>query len=585
LTALIPFRYACCSLFEEKMIHVIRKHSKWLLWIIAGLTIASFLLFMGAGPARYNGNGNSGVNTNLIGGEIYGQKVTPDLYDKMSKDVDLYFLFSDGQWPSRIPSVTQDDLMRQIYLRMLFIEKAKQLGIHVSDAQAAQSAANYLHSPRLVHALGVSAESVPFNAFVNQVLEPQGLTADDFENFVRDDLAVEQLQQIYGISGQLITPQEAAAEYVRNNREFSTQIIFFSASNYLDRIAVSPEDVGQFYTNYMADYRLPDRRQASYAFFSVTNYLGQALKEIGSSNLDLRVENAYEKYGMRATPDATTPDAAKAEIRNIILRQQALGNAVTQADNFAQAVFNVSSSANKAASADDLFAIARQEKLVVKTPAPFSSDYGPSEFTAPATFTSTVFDTLTPDSPLSEPVPSQDGVYVIALVNVMPSEIPPLDQIRTKVADDLRLREATLLAQRVGTNFVRTLTLQMASGKSFAAAGIAEGLEPEVLPPFSLSTSELPELGDHATVNQLKETAFSTPVGTASRFVQTEDGGFVLYVSSRPPIDESKMTADLPQFMAELRERRAQDAFNQWYQIEANRELRDTPLMKQMGAR
>jgi hypothetical protein len=335
----------------------------------------------------------------------------------------------------------------------------------------------------------------------------------------------------------------------------------------------------------MADYRLPDRRQVSYVLFSVTNYLGQALQEIGSSNLDFQVENAYEKVGMRAAPQATTPEEAKAEIRRIILRQQALGNAVTQADLFAQTVFNVSSSGNKAASADDLLAIARQQGLTVKTPAPFSADYGPSEFTAPAAFTSTVFNGLTPDSPISEPIPTQDGVYVIALDSVMPSEIPPLEQIRTKVADDLRFREATVLAQRMGTNFVHTLSLQMASGKSFAAAGIAEGLEPEVLPPFSLSTEEVPELGDHAKLNQLKEAAFATPVGTASRFVETEDGGFVLYVASRPPIDESKMTTDLPQFTAELRERRTQEAFSQWYQIEANRQLINTPLRRLMQAR
>jgi parvulin-like peptidyl-prolyl isomerase len=566
------------------MIGTIRKHSKWLLWVIAGLTIASFVLFMGAGPARFNNGGSSGVNTNLVGGKIYGETVTPDLYTKMDNDVKLYYLFGDGEWPDRIPGLTQDELLRNIYVRMMMVEKAKQLGIHVSDTQAAQAAANYLHSPRLLHALGASGESVPFNAFRDQVLAPEGLTADDFENFVRDDLAVEQLQQIFGIPGELVTPQEAAEEYVRANREYSAQIIFFSASNYLDRVSVSPAEVGLFYTNYMADYRLPDRRQVSYVLFSVTNYLGQALKEIGSSNLDFQVQGAYEKYGMKATPDATTPEEAKAEIRKIILKQQALANAVTQADVFAQSVFNVSSTANKPASADDLFAIARQEGLTVKTPAPFSSDYGPSEFTAPAAFTQTAF-SLGPDTPISEPVPTQDGVYVIALKSIMPSEIPPLEEIRSRVADDLRLREATMLAQRVGTNFMRTLNLQMASGKSFAAAGIADGLETEVLPTFSLSTQDLPELGDRATINQLKEAAFSTPVGTASRFAETQDGGFILYVSSRPPIDESKMTAELPQFTAELRERRIQDAFNQWLQLEGGRELRDTPLARLMQAR
>jgi hypothetical protein len=219
--------------------------------------------------------------------------------------------------------------------------------------------------------------------------------------------------------------------------------------------------------------------------------------------------------------------------------------------------------------------------MTVETPAPFSSDYGPSEFAAPAAFTQTAFQ-LTPESPISEPIPTPDGVYVIALQTNLPSEIPSLEEIHARVAEDLRLREATMLAQRTGTNFARQLTLQMAEGKSFAAAGIAEGLEPEVLPPFSMSSQELPELADRATMNQLIGTAITTRVGTASRFVETDGGGFVLYIEGRPPIDQAKMTADLPEFTAELRDHRQQDAFNQWLQMEGSRELRDTPLFKRM---
>jgi hypothetical protein len=125
----------------------------------------------------------------------------------------------------------------------------------------------------------------------------------------------------------------------------------------------------------------------------------------------------------------------------------------------------------------------------------------------------------------------------------------------------------------------------MAAGKSFAAVGVEDGLEPEVLPPFSMSSQDLPELADRATMNQLLGTAITTPVGTTSRFVQTDGGGFVLYIEGRPPIDQARMTADLPQFTAELRDRRQQEAFNQWLQMEGSRELRSTPLFSQMQGR
>jgi hypothetical protein len=143
------------------------------------------------------------------------------------------------------------------------------------------------------------------------------------------------------------------------------------------------------------------------------------------------------------------------------------------------------------------------------------------------------------------------------------------------------MRLATITAQRAGTNFAAHAPIQMAAGKSFAAVGFANGLDPLVLPPFSLQTQDVPELGGHATFNQLAEVAVVTPMGAASPFFPTDDGGFVLYMQSRLPIDEAKMAADLPDFTARLRENRAEQAYYAWRQHEANHELRNTPLAKE----
>ena len=121
------------------MIGTIRKHSKWLLWIIAGATIFSFVYFMGSGPARMGGgSGRAVVNTNLVSGSIYGQKVTMDDYERLRRDVNLYYLFTYGVWADRDPNVTQQSLQSEIYIRLMMYLKAKSLGIHVNDEQVAQ---------------------------------------------------------------------------------------------------------------------------------------------------------------------------------------------------------------------------------------------------------------------------------------------------------------------------------------------------------------------------------------------------------------------------------------------------------------
>jgi len=120
--------------------------------------------------------------------------------------------------------------------------------------------------------------------------------------------------------------------------------------------------------------------------------------------------------------------------------------------------------------------------------------------------------------------------------NNCPSEIPSLGQIRERVTREYQLHEATLLAQLAGTNFVHALT-GMTADRGFRVPVCRRRFAAQVLPAFSLSTQELPELGEHTDLDQLKRAVFTTPVGKTSGFEATSDGGFVVYVQSRLPID------------------------------------------------
>jgi len=557
------------------MIGTIRKHSKWLWVVIIVATVVSFL-FWGAGPVARN-SGGGGRAGDL--GSIAGRKVTPNAYFSVRNEVYLYHLFRYNQWPDRDPNVSEADLRREIYVRLMLIQQGEDLGIYIGADAVAAAAKEILSSPGLTRAFGLDSGSVPLDVFVKNILQPKGLTAEDFENFVRHDLVIDQLRQAMGLAGELMTPQEVAAVYQRQYQERSAQIVFFSASNYLASVPVTPALVDQFYTNYLAEYRLPDRVEVSYVVFAVTNFMAGAERKLSETNLSDQVEAIYRRYGTNAVPDAKTPEEAKAKIRDLLIRQQALVDARRQADDFANDVFNLDP-----VRPENLATVAKQKGLTVHLTEPFSQDYGPEEFTAPAAFTKAAFG-LTPDEPLAGPIVSQDAIYVIALAKQLPSEIPPLSRIRARVTRDYQLREATLRAQVAGTNFVDTLQSDLAGGKSFAAVCTAAGLHLETLPPFSLSTTDLPELGDRAPLNQLKSAAFSTPIGHASDFEATDNGGFIVYVNSQLPLDVTAMNANLPQFAAALRQQRSNAAFYNWLNLTGSRDLRNTPLFQeQTGA-
>jgi hypothetical protein len=550
------------------MIGTIRKHSKWLWLVIATLTIISFI-YWGAGTSRVDSNG--GVRARGDYGTIYGHKITEQAFFEARNEFFLFYWFhSGGDWPDRNPNFTDAVLQREIYIRLMLMQKAADLGIHVGD-EAVVTAAN-----GLLRSIGRNRQAVPLSEFERQVLRPKGLTAQDFRNFARQYLIMEQLQQAIGLTGELITPQEAAIAYQRVNQELSAQIVFFSASNYLSSVAVTPEAVARLYanTNYLDTCRLPQRVQVNYVAFELSNYLAAAEQKLGATNLDNQVDALYRQYGMEGVPDAKTPAEARAKVREALIEQQAAKDARQAANDFAQEVFN-----QQPVKPENLAAVAQQKGLTVHLTAPFAEDFGPEEFLAPPAFIKAAFG-LTPDEPFAGPIAGSTAMYVLAFVKQMPSEIPPLEQIRDRVSRDYQWGEAVRLAQQAGTNFAQTL-MGLTAYRGFVSLCVAAGFQPQLLPPFSLSTTNVAELNGHATLNQLKQAAFSTPPGRASGFVYTADGGFIVYVQSHLPMDQAKMQSELPQYLIARGRARLNEAFSQWVNLEANRQLRNTPVWRQ----
>ncbi len=555
------------------MIGTIRKHSGWLWAVIITATVISFI-YWGAGPSTTGGRGGGGGGNF---GSLYGYKITPEAFRNAQAEVYLDYLFRTGGWPNENPNVSEKDLMEQIYVRLMLVQKAGDLGTYVGDNAAVTAANDYL---RLFDRNG---EPMRLDRFVKQILQREQLTTEDFKNYIRHNLAIEQLREAMGLTGELVTPQEAATVYERQHQELSAQIVFFSASNYLASVAMTPAAIGQFYTNYLAEYRLPARVQVSYVAFEVTNFQAEAEQKLSKTNFNDQVEAVYAQYGASIFPEAKTPDEKKARIRETLIQGQALAEAQRQAKEFASAVFDLVPTNNEPAKPEILAAVAKQKGLIVHVTAPFGREYGPEELTVPESFIKAAF-ALTTDEPLVGPVAGPNAVFVMALDKQLPSEIPPLDQIRGRVTRDYQFREAVLLARRAGTNFVHTLTESLAGGKNFASVCVAAGLQPQVLPAFSLSTRELPEVGGRANLSALKQAAFTTPIGKTSNFEETGGGGFIVYVQSQLPIDQSKMNSELPQYAAALRRERQNEAFSQWVNLEANRQFRTTPVFHQQTA-
>jgi hypothetical protein len=61
----------------------------------------------------------------------------------------------------------------------------------------------------------------------------------------------------------------------------------------------------------------------------------------------------------------------------------------------------------------------------------------------------------------------------------------------------------------------------------------------------------------------------------------TTEGGLIVYVKGKLPLDEAKMNSNLPAFMNAVRQNRQNEAFNEWFSKEAKKGLANIPAFQQ----
>jgi peptidyl-prolyl cis-trans isomerase D len=547
------------------MFGTIRKHQTWLWAVIITLTVISFVVYFS--PYSKMNSGRS-ASANL--GSIDGQPITPAQFIDARREIELEYFTGTGHWLEE-DRTSRLDVEAQTYKWLMILQKMKEMGIQASDDAAAEMAREkVMPFERMADRTGIRSPT----EFVKRALEPRGYQMADFERYVRHQAALRQLISTVGLSGTFITPQDAKAIYEREHEEVATEAVFFSSTNYLTNVTMTADVLAQWYSNRVSQYAIPERIQINYIRFNVTNYIANAEKEIGT-NLTAEVENNFQRLGTNAAtifPEAKTPEAVKARIRDELLRRVAMKLAHDKALEFANALSD-KASPDKPPRLEDFQDLAKTNGLTVGVTAPFDRDQGPKDLLVREDFTKSAF-ALTPEEPFGGPFLGQDGIYEVALTKKLPSELPPLDQVRDRVTADYKHSQAVLLARQAGVAFSGTLSNALAQGKGFTNVCADARFKAVALPPFSISTRDLPGLEEQVTLDLLKRTAFSTTVGKPSTFQATSDGGLILFVKNKLPLDASKLT-DLPRFIEGIRQTREQQAFNEWFSREYNKQLRE----------
>jgi peptidyl-prolyl cis-trans isomerase D len=170
-----------------------------------------------------------------------------------------------------------------------------------------------------------------------------------------------------------------------------------------------------------------------------------------------------------------------------------------------------------------------------------------------------------PDNTVSDPIPGPTGTIIFYVSNKQDAYVPRLDEVRSRVRDDvIEERAKTLAKQRADA-----LAAQLKGAPNFQAAAKTAGFEAVTSNPL-VRQSVIPNIGRSP---EIETVAFSSPIGTVSNAITTPQGAAVVRVASRQDVSPADYAMAKDKFKMEvLSERRAR--FYQAYMEKARAKMK-----------
>jgi peptidyl-prolyl cis-trans isomerase D len=241
------------------------------------------------------------------------------------------------------------------------------------------------------------------------------------------------------------------------------------------------------------------------------------------------------------------------EIETALLRQQAEAQATQHADALA-AEAKTPAALEKAVAARGL----KMEESGYFARGGMIEGLGPQSPVSMAAFDAA-------ENTVSQPLAGPTGHVIFYVSGKQDSYLPKLDEVRSRVRDDvIQERAVTLAKQRADT-----LAAQLKTAANFQAAAKAAGLEAVTTNPISRD-GVIPNIGRSP---EIEAVAFSSPVGTVSDAIPTPQGAAIVRVASKQDVSAADFAMAKDKFRMEiLGERRSR--FYQTYMEKARTKMK-----------
>ncbi|MDP9929304.1 peptidyl-prolyl cis-trans isomerase D [Variovorax paradoxus] len=392
------------------MFDFFRKYNKIVMIFLFLLIIPSFVLF---GVERYQGSGDEKVarvdGNNITRPEWDAQhRIETDRIRQQSPNVDAALLESDVMRYGTLERMVRD--------RVLAAAAAKS-NVTVSEERLSRIFAQDA---------GLAAFRTPDGKFDRETFQRvTGRTPEQYEAAMRADLATQQV--LLGISGTAFTPPALAAATINafyDRREI--QIARFTPESFASKVTVSDADVEAYYKAHTAQFQSPEQASIEYLVLDIE----AAKKNISVNEADLKTyyEQNTARFGTKeerrashilitAPASASAADRAKAKAK----AEQLLAEVKKAPATFADVARKNSQDPGSAEKGGDLDFVTRGAMVKPFEDAMFALKKGD----------------------ISDVIETEFGYHIIRLADIKPAVVPPFEQVRATIENEVRAQQAT----------------------------------------------------------------------------------------------------------------------------------------------
>jgi peptidyl-prolyl cis-trans isomerase D len=460
------------------MLESIRKRQRTLLTIITIVVIVAFAWFYNPSTMRRAAGPGGAV------GKLNGHAVTIGDLQKIERTIPLIHAIGldDFLMGMITDGRSRDDQFLSFAWNLLLLrDEAKRLEIEPAAEQIRDS-----EKALPVFQTNNAFDPAKYQQFVDTMLKPNGLTPADLDDVVRDYGRFTGVTQLLKGSSQL--PEAMFRhQYEVLNQQLSLAVIRFKKADFESSITVSDEDVKKYYDQHKETILSPEKRKVQMVSF----LLNDEQKKLPE---DQKV-------------------AAKKQLAE-------------RADAFAQGALQ------NPAAFDQL---AREKGFAIQETQPFTLEK-PDKLLAQEPGLAHQAFNLTTENPVGDVIEGNDGFYIIKLTNVEPSRPLTLEEAKDRVQAELKDEKARVAIQAKAKEVREKIDAEMQNGKDFVQAAAAAGYKPETPAPFALVNP-----GDNLELARTMVIAnVELDDNQTSKLLDDQDGGLIIHMIKREPIDEAK---------------------------------------------